>query len=351
MKYCGVVYDVGLNFAGEKLSVEPFDALLVKHDMRVIARDLYANAVRIEGEEIYRLVAATRAAHEEGLTVFFNSWMMGVGFEKTYSYMEEAARAAEKLREEGVDIVFVAGCEYSIFGKGIFPGDSFNERVTWFGNQLKNGGLDTRTTPETVRQKSHELNNLLRSLVKMLRTEFGGQITYSSGTWEAVDWSLFDIVGIDYYRRGESEDEYVAGLEDHRRGKPIVVMEVGCCAYVGAAERGDGGFALLKSTNPDRTGVFVDDVVPTRSEKEQADYVETQLRLLASTDVHAVFVFVFSFPCMPLGKHASDLDMMSFSLVETVPDRANAMPPWEPKEAFNRVADFYKNYTQTSGSA
>ncbi|MGY3609527.1 hypothetical protein [Bradyrhizobium sp. Leo121] len=49
MRYRGIVYDVGLNFADQGFSVEPFDPVLVAHDIRVIANDLHANAVRTEG--------------------------------------------------------------------------------------------------------------------------------------------------------------------------------------------------------------------------------------------------------------------------------------------------------------
>ncbi|PVH89809.1 hypothetical protein DL98DRAFT_5318 [Cadophora sp. DSE1049] len=351
MKYRGIVYDVGLNFGGAKLSVETFNTDLVKYDMRTIAHDLHANAVRIEGEDISRLVMATRAAHAEELIVFFNPWKMEVGAEETRAYLEEAAGAAETLRIEGVDIVFVAGCEYTIFNKGIFPGDSFNDRVMWFGTQLSGKPPDAKHIPESIREKSPKLNRILSSFAESARRRFGGPVTYSAGTWEVVDWSIFDIVGIDYYRREESDEEYVAGLELHRHGKPLVVMEFGCCAYEGAAKRGDGGFMLLKGTNPDGTGIFMDNIVPTRSEREQADYVGTQLELLAGADVHAVFVFVFSFPIMPLGEGASDMDMMSFSLVKTMPDQdseSKAIPPWVPKKAFHRIADFYKRHAEST---
>lgn len=174
-----------------------------------------------------------------------------------------------------------------------------------------------------------------------------------AGPWRSErpqDWDIFDIVGIDYYRRGETREKYVAGLEKHRVGKPLAVMEVGCCAYEGAAARGDGGFVLLKSTNPDGSGVFEGGVVPTRSEREQAEYLGEQLDLLSGADVHAVFAFVFSFPCMPTGEGAYDLDMMSFSLVKTFHNsdpRSKAMPPWAPKESFHRVVEFFRSMSQS----
>ena len=120
-------------------------------------------------------------------------------------------------------------------------------------------------------------------------------------------------------------------------------MEVGSCSYEGAAARGAGGFMLLQGVNPDGTGKFLNDIVPTRSEQEQADYVGEQLELLSAAGVDGVFIYVFSFPTYPTGEGEKDLDMMSFSLVKTFPDqdqRSKQIPPWEAKKSFWRVADF-----------
>jgi hypothetical protein len=345
MKYRGVVYDVGLNFNGDGFSVEPFDPALVEYDMRTIANDMHANAVRIEGEDTYRLETAARAAHSMGLKVWFNPWKMNEGVDATRAYFEEAAKTAEKLRNEGIGMVFIAGCEYTIFSKGVFPGESFNERAMFLGSQFS-GGHMSEDLPQALREKSTALNQVLRSFVEVIRAQFGGLLTYSAGSWEVVDWDMFDIVGIDYYRRGETAEKYVSGLEGYRLGKPLAVLEVGCCAYEGAAARGDGGFILLKGTDPDGSGVFEDDIIPTRSEEEQADYVGTQLDLLANADAHAVFVYVFSFPCKRSGEGARDLDKMCFSLVKYFPEqdpRSKATPPWTPKESFYRVADFFRS--------
>lgn len=347
MKYCGVVYDVGLKFDDSGFSVEPYDENLVKHDLSVIANQLHANAVRIEGEELHRLVSAAKAAHANGLTVFLNPWKMNAGIDETHSYFQDAAQAAEQLRIDGVKLVLVAGCEYSIFSKGVFPGDSFIERVRWFGSQLQEGDHSMTNIPKSVSDKMPKLNEVLQSFANTIRQFYRGTLTYSAGTWETVDWSIFDIVGIDYYRRGETADEYASGLQRYRFEKPVVVMEVGCCAYTGAAIRGDGGFMLLEGVNPDGTGNFQNGVVPTRNEQEQADYLSTQLEILSKSDVHAVFVYVFSFPALRFGEAAKDLDMMSFSLVRTFPQsdsRSKLMPPWATKESFRQVARIFRSY-------
>ncbi|MFE9445839.1 hypothetical protein ACFYO2_44595 [Streptomyces sp. NPDC006602] len=352
MRYRGVVYDVGLKYTDEGFSVEPFDPALVDHDMRVIATELHANAVRIEGENVGRLLTAGRAAHAAGLAVYFSPWKMNAGIDETRAYLAKAAAAAEQLRSEGADIVFVTSCEYTSFGDGIFPGASWAERSTWLGVQTAGAHMPGASLPDALLEKSAKLNKVLRSFAETIRATFGGPLTYSAGT-EAIDWSIFDIVGVDYYRRGETEEEYVAGLSAYRHGKPLAVMEVGCCTYEGAAVRGDGGFMILQGVNPDGSGIFEGGVVPTRSEREQADYAGRQLELLADADVHAVFVFTFSFPAMRTGEGAKDLDMTSFALVKTFgheDPKSKAMPPWEPKESFHRVAEFFRSHAAATAS-
>lgn len=201
--------------------------------------------------------------------------------------------------------------------------------------------------PPALIEKAEILNTYLGSFIGPVRERFEGPVTYSAGSWELVDWSIFDIVGIDYYRRGESEADYVGGLDRFRLEKPVVVMEVGCCGYEGAAEKGDGGFALLQGVNPDGTGIFEGGVVPIRKESEQADYVGRQFELLSDAGIEGVFIFVFAWPAFPAGEGARDIDMMSFSLVRSFPagdQRSAQMPPWERKQAFHRVAEVFQRH-------
>lgn len=349
-KFRGVVYDVGLRFSGEGLSVEPFNPALVEHDMRVIKRELHATAVRIEGEVIQRLVTATRLAHQQGLSVFFNPWKMNADAAELRPYYVEAAKEAEKLRAEGVDIVFVAGCEYPIFQRGLLPGDTLAARLAGLGALF--GG-----SPEEMKAKGRplwrELNQILRTLVDGIRPEFKGRVTYAATSFEEVDWSMFDVVGVDHYRSTESAEAYVEKLNSYRvYNKPVVCMEVGCCTYVGAANLGGGGFMVLEGTNPDGSGRFKGGVVPTRSETEQADYVETQVELLSKAGADGVFVYAFSFPLYPTGVGARDLDLVSYAIVKTFPQgdpRSKAMPPWAPKESFHRLAGLYRQMAQPRG--
>lgn len=344
-KFRGVVYDVGLRFTPESCSVDTFSVGLVKYDMSVISNILRANTVRIEGEEISRLVAAARVAHAAGLEIYFNPWKMNVGEQEVVAYMTEAAKAAEELRQEGIKLVFVAGCEYTAFNNGVLPGSSINERLASLMPPS-----DAKELPvfyQMLQERSKTLNRILSRVCQAVRSQFHGPVTYASGTWEMVDWSLFDIIGVDYYRDVQTDEEYVNGIRRYSCGdKPVVVMEVGCCAYKGAAKRGGAGFSILQGTTPDgKSGIYEGGVTPVRSEKEQADYIQTQIELLDKTDIKGVFVYVFSFPIMPYRSTGFDQDMTAYSLVKTYPadnGRSRLMPPWEPKEAFYRLAEIYR---------
>lgn len=340
----GVVYDVGLMFGGKNLSMADFDERQVEYDMDVIAHILRCNAVRIEGESLERLQTATLLAHKAGLQVFFNPWKHEATAEETIQYMTEAARMAEGLRQKGVSLTFVAGCEYTLFSKGAFPGDTFDDRMGWLMN-LGQTATSQEDAMRQIQEASGRLNKILAKMCQAIRKEYHGLLTYSSGSWEMVDWSLFDIVGVDYYRNGETAEDYVKGLDRYKAvGKPMICMEVGCCAYEGAAPRGGFGFGILKGVDADGNAIWEGGVKPKRSEREQADYVEEQVRLLHDAGLGGVFIYVFRYPIYPYRKEGLDQDMISYSLVKSFPAddaRSRQFPCWRPKEAFYRLGMVY----------
>ena len=340
----GVVYDVGLKFGGTTLSVENFDSARVDYDMNVIKNILCCNTVRIEGESIARLVVASRIADKYDLKILFNPWKMEVDRDQTIEYMANAAISAEKLRKEGIDLIFVAGCEYSLFCKGVFPGNTFDDRMKWM--------FSLGNTPSTALAEfegaNKRLNEILKDISRAIRANFNGPLTYSSGAWENINWDLFDIVGVDYYRNGESAEDYVEGLERYRiAGKPLIVMEFGCCAYKGAAPRGGSGFVIFQGVDGDGKAMYEGGVKPVRDEAEQAGYIEEVLTLLNKAGVDGACVYVFSYPIYPYSADGIDMDMISYSLVKSFPDNNphwSQIPAWTPKEAFYRLGLMYMKY-------
>lgn len=337
----GVVYDVGVYFNGDNLSLVDFDTARVAYDMDIIKNILRCNTVRIEGESIDRLAAASRIAARNGLKVLFNPWKMEADERQTIKYMSEAAEAAEKLRNEGIETIFVAGCEYSLFNKGVFPGETLNDRMKW----LFSVGSDPAAALPKIEEANRRLNSTLSNICKAIRDKYKGKVSYSSGTWESVDWDLFDVVGVDYYRRGESDEDYISGLERFRvAGKPTVVMEFGCCAYKGAAPRGGEAFSIYQGVDENGNAVYEGGVTPERSEAEQADYIEGVLTLLDKAGVDGACVYAYSFPLYPYDKDGIDMDMISYAIVKSYPEgdpHRLSIPSWTPKEAFFRLGKIY----------
>lgn len=345
MRYFGVVYDVGLNYGGGWFSNEKFDPEIVRYDMRAIKNDLNANAIRIEGDDIERLRVAGRLAHEAGLAVWMAPWRMNVGEDATTAYLEEAALMAEQLRKDGADVTFILGCEYTIFSDGIYPGETFFDRSAWVKTKLDGWPQTPENLPEPLPEKAKELNRVLRSFSETVRKIFHGPQLYSAAIFEEVDWTIFDYAGPNNYRETQTDAEYQASFDYFKSfGRPVAVPEFGCCTYEGAADLGARGWRVLEGSNPDGTGKWKDGVLPVRSETEQADYIERQLRAFVEAGVEAAFVFMFADAARPVDEGTRDLDRATYSIVKWLPahdPRSRSMPPWEPKESFTRTAALF----------
>ncbi len=343
MRFRGMHYDTGVHFDPSFPSRPDFDQESVSADMRVLAGELNCTAVRLVGDDLDRLESAARAAHDAGLTVFFNPWPIGAPADRLADHFSEGARVAERLRTEGLrDLVFVAGCEVSIFAEGLVPGESLDERIDWLVSQR--GGQEAGRLP--VPEVQERTRSLMRRIAASVRAEFAGEVTYASGSWEDVDWSDFDYVGVDYYRAEQTDVEYTDGLRAlGRHGKPVLVLEFGCCAYEGADTRGGMGWMILREAS--EGGIdWSAGRPPARSEQTQADYLKQQLRIFAGAGIEGAFVFTFAAPYLPhTSDPVTDFDMASYAVVSWPPpgspDEA-ARPPWSRKAAFHAVGDFYR---------
>jgi hypothetical protein len=62
-----------------------------------------------------------------------------------------------------------------------------------------------------------------------------GLLTYASTPFEVVDWSLFDVIGVDHYRNSKVEDHRYAERIKRYLGqdKPVVNSEFGHSLYRG----------------------------------------------------------------------------------------------------------------------
>jgi hypothetical protein len=341
----GVCYDVGavlfINWRPD------FDPRIVHRELGIIRDDLHCNAVRISGRDLTRLEIAARDAITLGLEVWLYPVLWDKSPDPTLAYMVQAAALAERLRAESPDhLVLVLGGELTLFMQGIVPGRNLVARMHnpsfW-----ENARAGTHNAP---------LNAFLRRASEAVRRVYHGPLTYASLIWEAVDWSLFDIVGVDHYRAAPIKDRYVEMLQPlFAIGKPVVITEFGTASSAG----GDAASATSIGGNVDQrsrllhalplVGRFVRPrvlrVVP-RDEALQARELSETLAIQDAAGVDGAFVSTFSFPINPYDEDPRyDLDAGSTTLVKTYTGGRHGTTypdmPWEPKEAFRAVAAFY----------
>ena len=184
------------------------------------------------------------------------------------------------------------------------------------------------------------LNRHLRDVARVARASFHGPITYGAGTWERLDWGVFDLLGVNLYRDKENEATYVSDLRRLRaHGKPVVITEFGCCAFEGAERLGGGGWLAVDR----RREPPVMKPGHKRSEEAQAGHVGELLDLFIAEGIHGAYVFDFM---ESSHRHDPDprldLDMASYGVVKVLPwEPGETSLRWERKRAFAEVARRY----------
>lgn len=305
----------------------------VRGEIETIRRDLHCNSIFVLGSDLDRLTESAAVAADNGLHVWFEPRSVDANAADTIDFASAVAGAAEDLRAEHPDVGMSLGVELTIFMDGLLPGDDWSER----------GAALATTNPAVY---NGELNEFLADAAAAVRPIFGGQLTYSSGVWEGVEWRDLDVdvVGIDLYRDADNEATFVDDVRAlHRFGKPVVITEFGCCSFRGAEDLGGSGFTVIDwSADPP---VIPDDLV--RDEQVQADYIDELLDIFEAERVHGAFIYDFIEPDNPHSPDPRhDLDMASFGVVKCYPsgsDRAYARNGhFEPKAAFDTIARHFR---------
>ena len=268
----------------------------VRKELATIAGDLNANAVIVLGSDLERLIDTAAMAAEQDLSVWLEPRSFDADDSGTLEFVIEVAGTAEALRTNYRRIALSLGVELTLFMDGLVPGDDWLER---------GAALET-AKPE---EYNAGLNGFLSYAVETIRPIFAGLLTYSSGPWEQIDWSPFDIVGVDLYRDATNRATYVDDLRGYRSyGKPLIITEFGCCTFDGAADLGGSGFMVTVDGD-------VSDLV--RDEEEQANEIGELLDLYAAEGVDGAFVYNFIEPDNTYSPDpADDFDKAGFSLVK-----------------------------------
>lgn len=334
MRTIGVNYDTGLEVEG-RTTRSAFDQETARRELRIIADELHAKAVRLSGSHLDRLAVAGAEALAAGLDVWFSPVATDLDADELIAFLTAGATRAEHLRTEGAapvvqpEVVLVLGFEISLSCKGFVPGETLEDRLATMMDPT------TWTDPEKLARMQQGLERwgqVQQQLAEAARGELGGRITYAAGMWEDVDWSLFDIVSLDAYRDAQNAATFREEVEERLRwGKPLAVTEFGCATYRGAADRGGSGWMIVnRSVDPPVINGHYE-----RDEEEQVTYLEELAEVFDQIDAAA---FWFSFAGYELPRDpddpARDLDLSGYGLVATNPDGT-----WRRKRAFDALAE------------
>jgi len=342
MRGKGITFDTGFFSAGTSTR-EPFDAEIVRREMRIIRDDLHCNAVRVTGGDPERLKIAATYAADAGLEVWVCPFTNGLTQDELLDLLADCAEHAERLRRSGSEVVMLTGSELSLFTVGFLPGGTLQERLALVADPLR-----VRAIIGEVRVR---INDFLRRAVDVVRARFGGKVSYASLSLEGVDWARFDIISTDSaYRTAATAARFRENIrafvaQGRAQGKPVAITEFGCTTHRGAAN-GGGDLDLVVWGDDGRPARLKGEYV--RDEDEQATYLREVLEVFAAEGVDDAFVNTFARYDLP---HRSDphtdFDMASFGVVKVLDGtsglRGQRYPdmPWEPKAAFDTLADCY----------
>jgi hypothetical protein len=339
MRARGIAYDTGFVRDGVN-SRERFDPDVVRRELAIIRDHLHCNAVHIIGGDPSRLDVAARAAAELGLEVWFSPYPLDLDPEPTLDLFLDCAGRAERLRAAGAEVVFVAGVELSIMGRGFIEGDRLEERL---GRLLADPG----TRAERIAAVRSRLDQFLRTAVAAIRERFQGPVTYAAIPFEGVDWDLFDIVTVELIRSAEVADQFRDGVRRLvAQPKPVAITGFGTATWRGAGDVAPRSMEIIEYDAETRqplrlTGHY------ERDEAGQATYLRELLDIFDSEGVDSAFVYLFAlynFPHRPTSDPRDDLDLASLGIVKVLDARTgDTYPdlPWEPKEAFATIAEHY----------
>ncbi|MEU4796206.1 abortive phage infection protein [Streptomyces sp. NPDC023327] len=325
LTYRGVCYEVG---DGESRATR-WTAPRMRADLRAIREDLHANTVSVFGNGVERLAATATEAAERGLHVWLQPRLGDVPERDILDHLAETGRHAERLRRQGARVYLSVGCEFLLYVPGIVPGANALERVD---NILK-GNYD----PAHMVRK---LREFIARAARVGRSVFHGPLTYGAAQDDDVDWSLFDIVSVNYYAYHRDRAAYVKELTPYGRwGKPVAITECGTCTYEGAPERGGMGWHDVVDYTKEPPEIIGD---LKRSEGTQAAYLLDVFGAFESMALHAALVYTFVAPDSPHHPdRLHDLDMAGYSITKSLrdhPDDPASRWHWEPKESFHALA-------------
>lgn len=225
----GMCYTIGVSAFGDYYTPPKDDEIL--EDLSEIYHELGCRNIRLFGDnEDKMLTGATIAAN-----IGFNTIMLSPSYvdstqSEVLAKLDQFSRKAETLRSSSTSrFILLVANEAPMDIRGFVEGKSRQERVD---------NYNRRTSNQTaVKKINRNVNAFLGQLVSLTRSNFKGEISYSSIADEDIDWIGlgFDVVCQNRYLLNDRNSEaYSYWLERLKiQGKPTCLSEFGCRATEG----------------------------------------------------------------------------------------------------------------------
>ena len=246
----------------------------MEREIADIADGLHANAIRITGEAVERIVQAGEIAARRGLEVWLSPMLPNADAATTEGAIVACARAAEELRRNGAKATLVIGCELSVFMTGIMPGATHGDRLALLADparlmaEVVGAGLDPQARVRRIScfGRSHSARAVRRADQLCRRTVGAGRLVHlRRGRHRRLP------------RRTNRDGYRTASAGRLANGRPVVATETGCATYRGAPDAGGMGWAVIERTpRPKlRDGIVRDEAAQATEVGELLDVMES----------------------------------------------------------------------------
>ncbi|CAM5494774.1 hypothetical protein SRIMM317S_04278 [Streptomyces rimosus subsp. rimosus] len=332
----GIHYDTG-TFPNGDTSRPVFDPRDAERDIQVVAEDLHCTAVRITGGDPDRIETTARYAAQAGLEVWFSPFPCELTNAEMLPLFADCAERAERLRRDGAEVVLVTGWRTQHLRPRL-PARRHLQRA-----RPGAGGPRPRSrTPGHPRQGRHLPGRGRRHRAAALRRSHQLRLLPPGRR------------GLDPVRhRGpgrlpgaaRNAATYRADLRaECARGKPVAVMEAGCCTY-----REQETTAAPAGTWPRKATASPSGPASCATRASRSRYLEDLMTVFEEVGVDSAFWFSFAGFSTPHRTTGPDEDLASYGIVKIldehsdypVSQRTYPDMPWEPKEAFHALARRY----------
>jgi hypothetical protein len=296
----GINYHIGRRYMGEYGRYP--DADEINESLDVIRYELGCNAIKLFGDSPDLMVFASQKAIEKGFQIVILSLRhkyaespsphREVTIDEHVKAVIEFSKSAEELHRKYGGIVLCIGEELQYTVTGLVDAPSYDERID----------LYWKLSEEKRTVVNAKLNEYLATMVKGVRENFLGPVTYSpnEGTRFAVKWRELDldiVAPMAYYEAAQwTETEAVKDLLKFKTyGKPVYVTEFGVQCCVGAMANASGDPCTYQKS-------------PIYSQDEQVHFIDGMVRIFTKARVDGIFYWMFIY------KHENDAE--SYGLVK-----------------------------------